>query len=136
MKLRGKVAVITGGNSGIGLGTAQEFKAQGAEVAIFGRTQKTLEDAVQTIGNGTLAVQGDVTHLADLERLYQQTVERFGKIDVLVANAGVSKPVPVEQLDEAPVYPRAARKPNPGALSPWGGGPNRDQREATGVIST
>ncbi len=101
MKLKGKVAVITGGNSGIGLATAQEFKAQGAEVVIFGRTQKALEDAVHTIGNGTLAVQGDVTQLADLDRLYQQTVERFGKVGVLVVNAGISKPVPVEQLDEA-----------------------------------
>ena len=72
MKLKGKVAVITGGNSGIGLATAQEFKAQGAEVVIFGRTQKTLEDAVHTVGSGTLTVQGDVTHLADLDRLYQQ----------------------------------------------------------------
>ena len=101
MKLKGKVAVVTGGNSGIGLATAQEFKAQGASVVIFGRTQKTLEDAVHAIGTETLAVQGDVTHLADLDLLYQQTVERFGKIDVLVANAGVSKPVPVEQLSEA-----------------------------------
>ncbi|MEE9124597.1 MAG: SDR family NAD(P)-dependent oxidoreductase, partial [candidate division NC10 bacterium] len=78
MKLKGKVAVVTGGNSGIGLAAGQEFKAQGAEVVIFGRTQKALDDAVQTIGNGTLAVQGDVTQLADLDRLYQQTVERFG----------------------------------------------------------
>ncbi len=101
MKLKGKVAVITGGNSGIGLATAQEFKAQGAEVVIFGRTQKTLEDAVHTIGNGTLAVQGDVTQLADLDRLYQQTVERFGKVDILVVNAGIAKPTPIEQLDEA-----------------------------------
>ncbi len=101
MKLKGKVAVITGGNSGIGLATAQEFKAQGAEVVIFGRTQKTREDAVHTIGNGTLAVQGDVTQLADLDRLYQQTVERFGKVDILVVNAGIAKPTPIEQLDEA-----------------------------------
>ncbi len=101
MKLKGKVAVITGGNSVIGLATAQEFKAQGAKVVIFGRTQKTLEDAVHTIGNRTLAVQGDVTQLADLDRLYQQTVERFGKVDILVVNAGIAKPTPIEQLDEA-----------------------------------
>jgi len=101
MKLKGKVAVITGGNSGIGLATAQEFKAQGAEVVIFGRTQKTLKDAIQTIGNGTLAVRGDVTELAELDRLYQQTVERFGKVDILVVNAGIAKPASVEQLDEA-----------------------------------
>jgi len=101
MKLQGKVAVVTGGNSGIGLATAQEFKAQGAEVVIFGRTQKTLEEAVQTIGKGALVVQGDVTHLADLDRLYQQTVEHFGKVDILVVNAGIAKSVLVEQLDEA-----------------------------------
>ena len=101
MKLKGKVAVITGGSSGIGLATAQEFKGQGAEVVIFGRTQKSLEDAVHTIGNGTLVVQGDVTQLADLDRLYQQTVQRFGKVDILVVNAGIAKPVPLEQLDEA-----------------------------------
>ena len=81
MKLKGKVAVITGGNSGIGLATAQEFKTHGAEVVIFGRTQKVLEEAVQTIGIGTFAVRGDVTNLADLDRLYQRTVERFGNVD-------------------------------------------------------
>ncbi|MEE8121282.1 MAG: SDR family oxidoreductase [Anaerolineales bacterium] len=101
MKLIGKVAVVTGGNSGIGLATAQEFKAQGAKVAIFGRSQKTLDEAVHTIGEGTLAVRGDVTDLADLNRLYEQTVERFGKVDILVVNAGISKPAPVEQVDEA-----------------------------------
>ncbi len=101
MKLIGKVAVVTGGNSGIGLATAQEFKAQGAKVAIFGRSQKTLDEAVHTIGDGTLAVRGDVTDLADLNRLYEQTVERFGKVDILVVNAGISKPAPVEQVDEA-----------------------------------
>jgi len=101
MKLKGKVAVITGGSSDIGLATAQEFKAQGAEVVIFGRTQKTLEDAVHTVGSGTLTVQGDVTHLADLDRLYQQTVERFGKVDILMVNAGIAKPTPIEQVDEA-----------------------------------
>jgi len=101
VKLKGKVAVITGGNSGIGLATAQEFKAQGAEVVIFGRTQRTLEDAVRTVGKGTLAIHGDVRKVADLERLYQETAERFGKIDALVVNAGIAKSVPVEQFDEA-----------------------------------
>ena len=101
MKLNDKVAVITGGNSGIGLATAQEFKAQGARVVIFGRNQGTLDEAVQTIGNGTLAVQGDVTSLSDLDLLYQQTVEVFGKIDILVVNAGISKPRTVEHIDEA-----------------------------------
>ena len=101
MKLKEKVAVITGGNSGIGLATAREFKAEGARVVIFGRNQGTLDEAVRTIGNGTLAVQGDVTSLADLGLLYEQTVKRFGKIDILVVNAGISKPRNVERIDEA-----------------------------------
>ena len=101
MKLAGKVAVITGGNSGIGLAIAQEFTHQGANVVIFGRNAQTLDEASEHIGNGTLAVQGDVTQLADLERLYQQTIARFGKIDILVANAGVAKPAPLDLTDEA-----------------------------------
>ena len=101
MKLKGKVAVITGGNSGIGLATAKDFKAQGARVVIFGRSQRALDVADQTIRNGTLAVQGDVTQLPDLDRLYQQTVERFGKVDILMVNAGIAKPTPIEQVDEA-----------------------------------
>ena len=100
MKLKEKVAVITGGNSGIGLATAREFKAEGARVVIFGRNQETLDKAVQSLGTGTLAVQGDVTSLSDLDLLYQRTVDRFGRIDILVANAGISKPRTVEHIDE------------------------------------
>ena len=98
MKLQGKVAVVTGGNSGIGLAIAQEFTTQGAKVVIFGRNQETLDEAAKTIGNGTLAIRGDVTNLADLDRLYEQTVERFSNIDILVVNAGIANPVPVEQV--------------------------------------
>ena len=101
MKLAGKVAVITGGNSGIGLAIAQEFTRQGANVVIFGRNAQTLDEAIGHIGNGTLAVQGDVTKLADLDRLYQETTAHFGKIDILVANAGIAKPAPLEFTDEA-----------------------------------
>ena len=101
MKLAGKVAVITGGNSGIGLAIAREFTQQGADVVIFGRNAQTLDEAIKRIGNGTLAVQGDVTQLADLDRLYQQTIDRFGKIDILVANAGIAKPAPLDLTDEA-----------------------------------
>lgn len=101
MKLAGKVAVITGGNSGIGLSIAREFSEQGAHVVIFGRSAETLQEAANTIGNGTLAVQGDVSKLEDLDRLYQETVATFGKIDVLVANAGVAKVAPIEHTDEA-----------------------------------
>ena len=101
MKLQGKVAVVTGGNSGIGLAIAREFAEQGADVVVFGRNPETLDEAVQSIGNGTLGVQGDVTRLADLDRLYQETVTRFGKIDILVANAGIAKPAPLDLTDEA-----------------------------------
>lgn len=88
MKLNGKVAVITGGNSGIGLGIAQEFKSEGAVGVIFGRTQQTLDEAIEKLGPDFLSVRGDVTRIDDLEKLYEQTAKRFGKIDILVANAG------------------------------------------------
>lgn len=101
MKLKDKVAVITGGNSGIGLSIAQEFKAEGAKVAILGRNKTTLEAAAQALGEGTVVVQGDVTQSADIEKLYRETVAAFGKIDVLVANAGVAKPRPCTEVDEA-----------------------------------
>ncbi len=100
MKLEHKVAVITGGNSGIGLSIAREFVNQGADVVIFGRSEASLERATHEIGNGTLAVRGDVTSLTDLDRLFESTVEKFGKIDVLVVNAGVVRPTPIDQIDE------------------------------------
>src|ERR1700692_2648273 len=101
MKLTDKVAVITGGNSGIGLATAKEFVANGAKVAIFGRSQKTLQQAADTLGDDVMAVQGDVRKLADLDRLFVESNKRFGQIDVLVANAGIAKFAPVETLSEA-----------------------------------
>lgn len=101
MRLQDWVAVITGGNSGIGLATAREFKANGAKVVVFGRSRETLDQAVSDLGGDTLAVQGDVRHLPDLDRLFAETVARFGKIDVLVANAGIAKFAPIEVLSEA-----------------------------------
>ena len=101
MKLHGKVAVITGGNSGIGLATAREFKANGAELVIFGRNRHTLDDAVASLGSNVLAVQGDVRTLGDIDRLFEQTARKFGKIDVLVANAGIAKFAPLDSLPEA-----------------------------------
>jgi NAD(P)-dependent dehydrogenase (short-subunit alcohol dehydrogenase family) len=101
MKLQDRVAVITGGNSGIGLATAREFKANGAKVAIFGRSHETLDQAAASLGSDALAVQGDVRKVGDLERLFHETVKRFGKIDVLVANAGIAKFAPVDVLPEA-----------------------------------
>jgi NAD(P)-dependent dehydrogenase (short-subunit alcohol dehydrogenase family) len=101
MKLQNKVAVITGGNSGIGLAIAHEFKSNGAKVVIFGRSQRSLDQAAQTLGGDALAVQGDVRQIDDLERLFQQTAGTFGRIDVLVANAGIAKFAPIESMPEA-----------------------------------
>ena len=98
--LNGKVAVVTGGNSGIGLATAKLFHAEGAKVAIAGREQKTLDAAVKEIGGDTLAVRADVGKLEDIDRLYRAVKEKFGKIDILFANAGVAKFVPIEQSTE------------------------------------
>jgi len=99
-KLSGKVAVVTGGNSGIGLAAARLFHEEGAQVAISGRDQKTLDAAVKTIGGDTLAVQSDVSKLADIDKLIAAVGKKFGKIDVLFANAGIALFAPVEQSTE------------------------------------
>jgi len=100
MRLKNKVAVITGGNSGIGLGIAQEFKKEGASIVIMGRDRKSLDAAQLKLGNEVLVVQGDVTKFEDLENLYNKTMAKFGKLDVLVANAGVAKMIPFESTSE------------------------------------
>jgi NAD(P)-dependent dehydrogenase (short-subunit alcohol dehydrogenase family) len=101
MLLDGKVAVITGGNSGIGLSAAKEFSKNGARVAIFGRDKKSLESAAHEIGVGTLAIQGDVRDLKALEQFFAGVSTKFGQIDVLVANAGIAKFAPIETLSES-----------------------------------
>ena len=99
-RFEGKTAVITGGNSGIGLATAKLFHDQGAKVAISGRDQKTLDEAVKFIGEGTLAVKADVAKLGDIDKFFQQVAAKFGKIDALFANAGVAKFAPVGDTSE------------------------------------
>lgn len=99
-RLSQKVAVITGGNSGIGKGIAKQFHDEGAKVVIFGRTQETLDEAVKEIGADVLAVQGDVTETADLEKLYETTLTHFGKIDIVVANSGVGERLHVADAHE------------------------------------
>jgi NAD(P)-dependent dehydrogenase (short-subunit alcohol dehydrogenase family) len=99
-KLEGKVAVVTGGNSGIGLATAKEFSEQGAKVAISGRDQQTLNSAKKEIGNGVLAVKADTSNLKDIDALFGAVQKEFGKIDVLFVNAGVGKFLPIESVDE------------------------------------
>ena len=100
-KLKNKVAVITGGNSGIGFGIALEFKNEGAKGVIVGRNQETLDSAVAQLGNNFIAINADVTNLADLERVFKETVEKFGKIDVVVANAGAGTVGSVATIGEA-----------------------------------
>ena len=100
-RLEGKVAVITGGNSGIGLATAKRLQEEGAKVAILGRSRKTLDEAVKSIGNGVVAVQGDVAKLGDLDKLYAEVSQKLGKIDVLFVNAGVAKFAPLAETSES-----------------------------------
>ncbi len=101
MRLDGKTALVTGGNSGIGLAIARTLRDAGARVAIFGRDAGSLERAAGELGPGTLAVPGDVADPADLGRLYDRIREEAGGLDVLVANAGVYEPRPLGEIDEA-----------------------------------
>ena len=92
--LQGKIAVITGGSSGIGLATAKRFVEEGAYVFVTGRRKGELDKAVAEIGKNITAIQGDVSNLADLDQLFQAVEKSKGKIDILFANAGVAEPTP------------------------------------------
>jgi NAD(P)-dependent dehydrogenase (short-subunit alcohol dehydrogenase family) len=96
--LQGKIAVITGGSSGIGLATAKRFVKEGAYVFITGRRQAELDKAVAEIGSNVTAVQGDVSNLDDLDRLYKEVAVKKGKLDVLFANAGIVEPIPTADV--------------------------------------
>ena len=100
-RLEGKVAVVTGGNSGIGLATAQRFLEEGAKVAISGRNQKTLDEAVQKLGRDVLAVKADTAQLSEVGKFLDAVHKKFGKIDVLFINAGVAKFAPFTETPEA-----------------------------------
>jgi len=99
-KLDGKVAVITGGNSGIGLATAERFVKEGAYVFITGRRQSELDAAVKRIGKNVTAVQGDVANLADLDRLYATVGKEKGRVDIVFANAGTGSFAPLGSITE------------------------------------
>src|SRR6516165_10417151 len=99
-KLEGKVAVITGGNSGIGLATARRYVAEGAHVFITGRRQAELDEAIRQIGKHATGVQGDVSNLADLDRLFATVKQQQGRLDVLFANAAIVSLVPLRSTTE------------------------------------
>ena len=99
-KLHNKIALITGGSTGIGLATAQRFIADGAQVVITGRNQETLEAAVAQLGDRATGIRGDVANLDDLDRLFAQVQKQFGRVDVLFANAGIAPFVPFEAVTE------------------------------------
>jgi NAD(P)-dependent dehydrogenase (short-subunit alcohol dehydrogenase family) len=100
-KLQGKVAVVTGGNSGIGFAIAKRFVEEGAFVYITGRRQPELDRAVALIGGNVVAVSGDVQNLADLDQLYAKVGAEQGRIDIVVANSGIIDPQPLAETTEA-----------------------------------
>ena len=100
-KLAGKIALVTGGSSGLGLATARQFIREGAQVVVTGRRQAELDLAAKELGSGALGVQGDVSNLDDLDRLYQIIRERYGRLDILFANAGGGAFAPLGEISEA-----------------------------------
>lgn len=100
-RFSGKVAVITGGNSGIGLATAKELASNGAMVVIAGRDQTTLDEAVRSIGENAIGVKTNVENLNEISNLFEQTKASFGKVDILFVNAGIGKFAPLDQSDES-----------------------------------
>lgn len=100
-RFEGRVVVVTGGSDGIGLASARLFAEEGALVYITARRQALLDQAVSQIGHGAVGVQGDVTNLTDLSRLYERIKHDHGKVDVVFANAGMHEAVPLEAIDEA-----------------------------------
>lgn len=99
-KLKNKVAVVTGGNSGIGFATAKEFIAQGATVVITGRNQSAIDDAIQKLGENAIGILSDASNVKETENLVEQVKAKFGNVDILFVNAGVFYPTPVGQITE------------------------------------
>ncbi|MFZ4453833.1 SDR family NAD(P)-dependent oxidoreductase [Salibacterium aidingense] len=102
-KFEGKIALVTGGTSGIGLATAQKFVSEGAYVYITGRRQNELDKAVNQIGKNVTGVQGDISKLEDLDKLYDIIKREKGKLDILFANAGVGSLLPLGEITEEQV---------------------------------
>ncbi|AQS44374.1 glucose 1-dehydrogenase [Bacillus velezensis] len=102
-KFEGKIALVTGGTSGIGLATAQKFVNEGAYVYITGRRQNELDKAVNQIGKNVTGVQGDISKLEDLDKLYDMIKQEKGKLDILFANAGTGSFLPLGEITEEQV---------------------------------
>src|SRR3979490_3310439 len=99
-KLKGKIALVTGGNSGIGFATAKQFVNEGAYVFITARRDRELAAAVKEIGRNVTGVQGDVSNLGDLDRLFAHIKREKGKLDIVFANAGIGKYAPFGEITE------------------------------------
>jgi NAD(P)-dependent dehydrogenase (short-subunit alcohol dehydrogenase family) len=100
-RLKDRIAVVTGGTSGIGLASAKEFVRQGAKVAVLARTQDKADKVVAEIGEGAIAFVGDVSDLPSIDAFYSSVAEKLGKIDVVFANAGIADRTILEEVDEA-----------------------------------
>ena len=101
MRLKDKIAIITGGGTGIGLATARAFCQEGAKVILFGRRKEKLEKAVEKLGGSTIIVQGDMTNNNDLDKLINETLHNFKKIDILVNNAGLFNGSPLHEISDS-----------------------------------
>src|SRR5271170_6096625 len=99
-KLEGKIALVTGATSGIGLATAKRFMAEGAYVFITGRREKELASAVESMGESVTGVQGDVSQIGDLDLLFAQIKQEKGRLDIVFANAGIAKYAPLGEITE------------------------------------
>src|SRR6202044_3993228 len=99
-KLEGKIAIVTGGSTGIGLATAQEFVAQGAYVFITGRRQAELDKALKEIGSNVTAIRADSLSLSDLDKVYDQIKQEKGRVDIVFANAGIAAFAPLGSITE------------------------------------
>jgi NAD(P)-dependent dehydrogenase (short-subunit alcohol dehydrogenase family) len=99
-KLEGKIALVTGGNSGIGLATAKRFVAEGAKVIITGRRKENLDAAVKEIGSNVTAIQADASKLEDIDRVYAEIKKQFGRVDVVFVNAGGGEFATIDKVTE------------------------------------
>ena len=118
-RLEGKTAVVTGGNSGIGLASAKRLHEEGARVLITGRDARTLDAAVSAIGAGAIALQSDVSKLEDIDRLFSVVESKLGKIDVLFANAGIARFAPYSD-SQAALFDELFATNVKGVYATWG----------------